>query len=232
MAVIFSDTWTGTNGDAWNAQWTKSGSQTTDIQSNEGRVVTGSSANDSTAMRCTDPLSAIDYTGVVKLKFTTITDGEFYYFIHFRGSSTFAGTPVCLANSYELRVIWYNPGTSIGVNFYEISGTGTKTYRNGADHLASTIAAGDSVWFKWEVGGAPTNRLRYRIWKDGDSEPGTWTNDWSGSVVADNRGSYMALIVQNGSTTTSEDLTFDGLSLDDGSTPHPIPPPNLSRWRV
>ncbi len=212
MASIFSETWTGSNGAGWPAQWTKSGSMTTDIQSNVGRVVSGTSSGAATAMRNTTALTATDYTGLVKVKVTNTTASGWYYFIHFRGSSTLTGTPVSLASSYELRLLWYAPNSSIGVNFYEINGAGSKTYRNGADHLNGTISAGDWVWLRWEVSGNPTSLLRYRLWKDGASEPGSWTNDWSASVVANNQGAYVALIAQNGDTT-SEDLAFDSLDI-------------------
>ena len=219
MATIFSDTWTGSNGDAWNAQWTKTGTLTADIQSNAGRIATGTSAYGSTGFETASALSSVNYTAVFKLKIVNTTDGGWFVFCHFRGSSGLTNTPLALPSSYEFRLLWYNPNSSIGVNFYEIDSGGNKTYRNGADHLGGTISAGDWIWFKFEVGGNPTSTLRYRIWKDGSSEPGTWTNDWASSVVANNQGDRFALIVQNGNDTTSEDVAFDDLTIDDGSVP-------------
>lgn len=211
MASIFSETWTGSNGAAWPAQWTKSGSQTTDIQSNAGRIVSGTTAYAATAMRNATALSATDYTGLVKVKVPNTTNGGWYYFLHFRGSSTFAGGPVSLASSYEFRLYWSAP--SLVLEFYEVNASGTKTYRNSAGNLSGVLSAGDFVWLRWEVAGNPTSMLRYRMWKDGSSEPGTWTNDWSSSVVANNQGAYVALIGQAGDAT-SEDLAFDSFDID------------------
>lgn len=209
---LLREGWSLTDGVAWPLDWTQSGPMVTDVQSGAGRIVTGTTANASTMFRNTVALASVDTNGLVRVKFTNITNGGFYYFIHIRGSSTMTGTPIALASSYELRLSWYNPTSAIGVNFYEIDGSGAKTYRNGADHLGGTIAAGDWVWLRWEVSGNPTSVFKYRIWKDGDAEPGTWTNDWSSSVVANYQGAYVGLVVQNGDTT-SEDLAFDDLGI-------------------
>lgn len=215
---IFGDNWQAAVASAWAGQWTKSGTQVTSQQRTGGRIVTGTTANASTGMRATLPINGGEYLkGRVRFTFPNVTSGGFYYFIHFGGAGALTSSPLALPNSYELRFYYYNVGTDIGIEFYEIDGAGAKTYRNGMDKVV--MVAGDSAWVEWEWGGAPTtDRLKLRVYKHGTNPDLVEWTDWSSSIVANNQGKDIALIIQNGDTTT-ENLEWNTLSISDTRDP-------------
>lgn len=60
-----------------------------------------------------------------------------------------------------------------------------------AKDVSSNFVAGDWWWTRIQVDGGATGNWRWRTWKDGDAEPGTWQNADSANTTV--RGGYVGV---------------------------------------
>src|SRR5689334_22288520 len=127
MTVVKSDSFTGSNGSAWNATtWPSTGvdsGATLDIQSNQGRMASGTTAYASVAAAVQPGVQNYE----VSYRFAIPTTREWYHFLQLRGGVLGNPGPRGLPSAYEVRFTYYAPNSSLGVNLYEINGSGTKT---------------------------------------------------------------------------------------------------------
>lgn len=206
MTVVFSETFTGTNSDPWDSsKWTTSaqGTGVVDIQSNAGRMeAEGSAYNSSRALA--DGASGMSsetdqrVTGTFQLN----DSSEQYVQIHLRHDGGWSGTGSTSDNSYwlEIRPIQFELTIFKNVS---ASATALDTQTSRPDYST------DLHHFIFECVGTT---IRGKVWKDGDSEPGTW--DVSATDSSHSSG-ILGFGIYNGNASTARTVTFDDIEVDD-----------------
>lgn len=116
-------------------------------------------------------------------------------------------------NGYFFLPDWATGGAQPKVFLFKRV-SGSFTLLNGTDH-GLTLVDGDFVWFKAEANGTT---LRWKAWKNGTSEPGSWTYSTTDSSVSS--AGYFGLYagynnLAQGSTTSS----CDDVTISDNSSP-------------
>ncbi len=191
-----SETWTGTNGNPWPAQWT-SGAGTTGadatIQTNAGQMVTGTVAAGYYRHLLNVALNAnlLVQTSVTFASVAAANSARI-----FLGGSTF--TNGVLNSGYELRLT-ANTNT---VALYSTDGAGAQTL---ITSFSFTFAAATVYQVKlMRIG----DFIGIRIWTGTETEGWTWTATSSLYTV-----SRLALGVLGGADPSSDTITFDTLSV-------------------
>lgn len=200
-----TESFTGANGSAWSATWTAGSSvagASSDIQSNAGRFVTGTTANAYARNRTTSPIAANSLiTG--KITFASIASTH-YGLVYVRGSSTFATGQPGLQSSYDVAFV--ASGGSAGVVLYRVGPTGVEV---GITSFAMTFVAGTQYSFK--ILTLTNGLIAVKCWATAGTEPSAW-----GLAATDTTytGTYMALAAQNdGAGGTSRTVTFDDIAI-------------------
>lgn len=88
-----------------------------------------------------------------------------------------------------------------------------------AKDVTSTYAPGQFWWTRLQVDGGATGNWRWRTWKDGDSEPGTWTNADSANTFI--RGGYVGVGLD--ATATGQHMDIGWFSVGTGGDAAPEP---------
>lgn len=206
-AALLADTFTGTNGAAWDTStWGSTrdatGSGTVTIQSNGGQMTGGG------RLVAVSNMAVTDFELTVKGSWNTLSskNPEIGWRV---GSSLATGTP---SNGY---VIQLGTGSGGNVQLFRISG-----YNTVGSAVTDTALNGASVsfWFKVRVVG--TNH-KVRWWPVGNTEPSTWQIDQTDT-------NYMGgkIMLSNWSSATT---TWDDLSVTDLSG---ITAPKSARWQT
>jgi RHS repeat-associated protein len=146
-------TWTSTN--------------TTDITTNgtSGLV----SLPSATAYYTRLPASVADQEGALRVKVSSLTG---------TGSVAYARIEtrfnVALANYYRFQTQFGASGT-VDMSLRRVNG-GTSTTLRTDTAVLTGLTAGSYIWVKWSVVNSGANVvLKYKLWKDGTAEPGTWS---------------------------------------------------------
>lgn len=203
MAVLASETWTGSNGAAWPAQWTGTlgSGATRTIQTNRGRLTPINSAWSGDARAYLDGMAATADVDIV-VNALAPSPGNIYFAVAARCD----GVPVDS----------FNPQTGYAVEFGEGNWTVKKhkdfartDLGSGSYALSSTVA----TWMRFQVQGTA---LRFRAWQDGATEPTSWTWTGTDSEIATGK---VWLAATNGETPSS--VSFDSLTVSSiaGGTP-------------
>jgi hypothetical protein len=216
VAVVATETWTGSNGAAWPGQWTTQlgTAAVADIQTNEGRLLTSTAAYSAGANALLSGMTAI-------------ADSEAYAEILFQNPLTeqygkvavrVSGLPAAATTDYPPNGYFAEiyPNASGSWNVQRVVGS-TKTSLATA---AYTTTAGTAVAVRLRVVGSVVS---FRIWNVGSSEPGTWTYTGTDGTPYSTAGKVF-MSAQNGGSTGAKAVIFDNLSVDDTTT-FLAPPP-------
>ena len=215
MAVILSDAFTGTNGDAWNASnWTTRTEGTTGsstIQTNRGRATAATGAyTGQYALGAPASGDADDFD--VTFSWADTSTGEQYLdFIYRCTTNATSGVP---GSAFMVEVS--NNSNKVGI--YSLDSGGA-------------ISTGIEVTSAG-VNDTNTHRMRIRVvgtqhkvkwWDDGSGEPGTWQIDETDPDGGGWTTGRVLLGKLNGAAGTSRSTDFDDFSLDDLITTDPAP---------
>lgn len=204
MTVVFSETFTGTNGDSWDSnKWTTGAlsSGVVDIQGNGGRMQ-AAGANYTSCRALADGTSGMSSIGDQRVTgtFQLADASEQYAQIYLRHDGGWGTGPVA-DNAYwiEIRPIQFELTL-----FKNVSGSAStlQTQTSRADYST------DLHHFIFECTGTT---IRAKVWNDSDSEPGSWdvsVTDTSHSSGILGFGQY------NGGATTARTVTFDDIEVD------------------
>jgi hypothetical protein len=205
MATLATETWTGTTGAAWPAQWTV-GWQTTfgTIQANAGRLTTSGAAWDTSNARITS-LSATNTEVLVTFTLSSVL--EHYPGVSVRASATNLASDANLpASGYTVvfGAAWgdYGLDRSDGTNKARVQ-TAFITWTANTAYKLRLRAVGSQV--------------QARVWLASAAEPSTWGIDYTdGSALG--AGTVRFNAQQGGATTPVKFITFDDLTVTDGAT--------------
>lgn len=220
MTIVFTETWTGTNGAAWPAQWTAS-SATNTIQSNQGRMICPTFGSSVSAYA---PLSP------------TLADCEaLLSFIPDASTLTVTTTlSVALRADGAGTASAKNPPTT-GVSLYLVSDGTSSSQRtvSGTTTFTNSGTAG-SAWTAGTVYNARIHivgtHIQMRWWDSSGSEPGTWALDSTNAAYPTSAGSLRLSFTGSGSST--HNIFVDDLTIDDLSSAASNPPPIRTINRV
>lgn len=204
MSNLASDTFTGSNGAAWSSTWTlgrnpNTGAVTPSIQSNRGRLTTGSAGsyngNDRISRRVniTAPVDA-----VALFSFQWTTGDEAYPSFWIRSTNTALDTQ----GGYAIEI---NKGSNTWKIIKSSSYAGTDLSSNQSKTWTTNV----KYWCRFGVVG---DLIRARIWDDGSSEPTTWTVSTTDSTHT-TAGSGCGISV-GGGAAASRTFDIDDFSLD------------------
>lgn len=200
MAVVFTETWTGTTGAAWGANWTttSTGGSVTDIQFNLGRLQTGATAWNS-------------YPRAYASGMPLMVDQE----IVFQFNIASPKVDEYLICGLRTNNTWYNAWPTVGYfvefdtnnNKVRVREATTSKVLGVVDHIFN-IGITFKVRFK-----AEGVKLYFKVWDLPATEPVSW--DWTGTdgeTISPGKVSFSA---QSGATGTMlfylDDLTIDNL---------------------
>lgn len=196
---IASDTFTGTNGDAWSGTWAAGQLDTGAsalIQSNAGRVTTGSAGGYAgMASRKVNLSNSTDQVWLMKFRWPT--GAECYPGIWLR-----AGNDALDAQSgycFQLN----RPASEWSV-FKSTSYVGT-------DLASGAFSFASNTWY-WVRCGVVGSALKLKIWADGASEPGAWT--WEGTDTTYAGAGRCGIRVGPGAAASAA-FDIDDFQLDD-----------------
>lgn len=199
MTTLFSETWTGSDGAAWNATtWPTidfTSSSTATIQTNSGEVNPGGAGFARVRILSNSGnMADVDLT----VQFILIGAGsEQYHAINVRhdGLWSSGGAGNNALNGYRFMV--YNG--FFAIDRY-LAGTATQ--------LGSAAKTWDTnPWFaRFQVQGTA---IRARVWQG--TEPGTWEVDTTDATHATG---ILSMVSLNGSSPTARPIRWDNLSVD------------------
>lgn len=209
MATLATETWTGTDGAAWPAQWTVTGTAT--ILSNKGRFTPSASAFASGRAYLSGMTAATD-TDVTVFVSRTTTTGQFAGVsicadnTIYSGTTTLPGTGYCVALNYGATTAGSN------VQLFRNSGGTSQT------QLGSTVAIAldGPVTYGVRIQRTGTT-IQCKVWDTAGAEPGSWTiSQTDGSPLAANK---VLLAWSNGSVAAARPGDWDNLTVTDGAAP-------------
>lgn len=222
MPLPYNETWTGTNGNAWSADWTTSATTagTVEIQSNTGRMTTGTNtAYGGYARALLADQGAADVD--IRVDLLAQQQAEMYPNLSFRTDRVWntGGSPVWPQNGYGLEIkIDLTAGNgswnieSVAANTRTPVPSGSATY---------TITNGDTVHLRLTASGTTVN---FRIWRNLESEPSTPTFTFTDSTHTSRTG--MGLGVNGGGGSGYQ------TSWEDLSVTVPAPTPVVPAWKA
>lgn len=199
--TLATETFTGTDGAGWAAQWVAgTGAATYTLSSNRGLVTPASSAN---------------AYGSRRLNLTSRADGELTGSIVLNNSAStgyawLRGSSDLLTDGYNLRM---NASGTLAVE-KKVSGV-----RTDIATFSKTLTAGTQYGWRIRVVGKYINA---RVWQWGFSEGKTW--DVAVTDTSVTAAGYAGIATINDATTTPRTVTFDDIIYTDGAG---ITGPNL-----
>lgn len=212
-ALPVAETWTGTDGAAWPAQWAiDAGSGATSaIASNRGRLVTPTTGTYTTiAARLAGMPVSTDQELLVTVTPPTIASGaEAYTIFHLRSNGVAGGNPWEPQTGYAL---WVHRRTTNDYQVYiykYVAGVGTLL--SAQVTVASTWPATFKVRFQ-----AIGSTIRAKVWS-GTDEP-AWTVTATDSSIASGRATLVAV---KGAQATVLNFDYDDLTVTATSTAPP-----------
>jgi hypothetical protein len=218
VAIIFSDTFTGTDGAAPAADWTVSGTTgaTETIQSNALQLHTGTLGTFSDVSRVIltkTGTTLADFEVLVSFVFTTTFPPTYSFCIFGRGSGDW--------NNNDNPDTWckaeISTDGSVSLGYRLASGTKTTIVSGGAGTVTG-LAAGQPFFCRYRQTGTS---IAAKWWKNDGGvtpEPASWT--LSGTQTAVTAAGKIQIRNLGGNAATSLDLSLDNFSLDNlvGST--------------
>lgn len=195
---VFSEAWTGTDGDAWDAsKWVDQAtadSSILDIQSNRGRMVADGAAY--THTRASANMSAIGTTRVTGTLELASTNEQFTVMAVNHDGTWSGGDP---HNAYWVQ---FQPGNS-EINIQR-NDAGTNTQ---LDSVSFTFAATTLYQYivERDVG---SGLIRIKFWEDGTAEPTAWTLSVTDTTYT---SGVVSLRMVNGNAGTAETSHWDNL---------------------
>jgi chitodextrinase len=201
-SVLFSDSWTGSDGAPWGTAWTTSNaSGTVDIQSNAGRLA----FNDVSGAYARAQLSGV----------TAAADSEVVTSYAWSSNTARTYTDVFLRGSGGWRNA-YRPTSGYGVELQSDSRTVLlmKTV-NGTTTTLQSVSAQQLTtgkqWLRLRVSGST---VQFKIWSDGQSEPAGWAATATDTSVTTS-GQLFVSEVRSSSNVGAKAISLDDLSLND-----------------
>lgn len=209
MTVLTSETWTGSDGAAWPAQWdtsNNSASSTTTIQGNRGRCTTSGvgSFNGFCLVRLTPTPAFTDFDATIDLTLTDVNES----FPVIRWRDDFASPQ----NGWQIQLLT----ASNILRFGKIrAGNSAAGYPLTA---TPTFALNDTWRFRIRCSGGT---VQAKYWKPASaSEPGPWDFSVADPEFANNKN--FALQFTEGSAAAARTCEWDNLTISDAD----IGPPN------
>jgi hypothetical protein len=199
-SVVFSDTFTAGDGSAWSAPWlTNATNGSATVAGQAGRLaiddVSGASAR---AQLTTAPQSDADL--LLSYRWSAATPGA-YLTVYLRGSGGWQNT--------------YRPRSGYGVQLTSSSSSVTVQKNvNGTLSTLRTVSGAQSVstatqWLRLRVVGST---IQFRIWTDGQAEPGTWrSTDTDTGVTA--AGQVFVSVNRAGANVGAKSVMVDDVTL-------------------
>jgi hypothetical protein len=192
-----SETWTGTNGDAWPSPWVISGGAggSADIQSNQGRMIAPTTNFEATRAEW---VTQADGVLTVTMTLTNPVNVQ-YPAVVFRGDAWNTSTGGDPTNGYFAEYEAF-AGT---LRIIKVT-AGSRTTLGSFSHAASN---GVDVHLKVY---AVESTICARIWNDGSGEPSTWGID-----VVDSAHTTGFWALTQGGQGSNGVITWDSLTLED-----------------
>lgn len=210
MTTLATETWTGTDGAAWPAQWTTTGvpagtGSSATIQSNAGRLTYPTVAGyvDGPIKYLNGMSASRDFDITVTVTFATIQ--EEYLQVMGRVSAD-------AAEGYGVNLYPHNGTTTCGLVRWDTT--------NGITGLTGDLAAGTwtaGVPRKVRVQGVG-DTIRVKVWDASGSEPGAWLGSATDTLYT-SRSGRVAVKNGTGASTSGSFATLDDLTVTDGSAP-------------
>lgn len=212
------ETFTGTDASPWPSQWSalqlSGSSASSTIQSNAGRLATGTDAY--ACIR--EYLSGMSAQADTDLSFTFKVGSQTNtgLWLSLSSDNTVASNQTNLAQNCYAVFIGVNPTAANGsFAVYSIVNNGTPTtFTTGT----VTVTAGTTYGMRFQRSGTV---IRFRIWDSSTSEPASWT--WSGTDTGTQPpAGKISFAYGNSNDTTSRYVDFDGVivaSPSAGSSP-------------
>jgi hypothetical protein len=217
MALPYSHTWTGTNGDPWSADWTtsNSGGTTLDIQSNQGRILTGSLggyADYGRALLADQGEADFDET----VDIVVGVQEEKYANVGFRTDRAWhASNAAWPQNGYGVE-FGVHPTPASG--FWSVERVDASSRTGLSGQTSYTMTAGDTVHVNVRCDGGD---VEVRIWKNAEGKPGSATYSFTDSTHDTRTGHQVGL---NGGGGATDDIYFDNLAIDPIGAPPVVQP--------
>jgi hypothetical protein len=206
MAIIATETWTGTNGDPWNAStWAEasaSGTGAVTIQTNTGQMVVDSGGYGRSRLTMSD---LADFEALVSFAQTSVT-GWSAFQMHVRTDTAWSGGDP--TNGYIIYAVGGADASSQSLVLDKIV-AGTPTNIVFGAYTASGTAA---TWLRVRLVGTS---IKARAWKDGTAEPGTWNIDQTDADLSTGKIGLSAF------ATAAITVNWDTLTVDDLVTGSP-----------
>lgn len=208
-AAAFSETWTGTTGSAWPAQWSTvavggAAGYSATIQANTGQMIPGTVGYGGIR-----EYAASAKTGDFDLTvtFTAANQGEAYdAIVTNTDGSVNSGNSFYPNNGYHLEIGNNSTPTACYLKLLKYSaGTSTTLVNN----VTKTITAGTAYRIHYQRTGTT---LQFRMWQLGNSEPSTWDGTATDSSMLTYGGLHLA--AGNGSAGTAMTVNWDDLTVN------------------
>lgn len=207
MALPFAETWTGSNGAAWPADWTTTGSAgvTVDIQSNQGRTRTGAVgayADYCRGLLTDQAVADFDLTVDVVVG----AQAEKYPNIGFRTDRAWNASEFSWpANGYGVEL---GISATAGTSFWAIDRVDADTRTSLSGQITYTMTTGDTLHVNIRCAG---DVVQFRLWKNSESKPAAPT--YSFNDATHNTRTGHGLAIQGGNSATNIDVSYDNLSI-------------------
>jgi hypothetical protein len=208
LQTYATETFTGTNGAAWPAQWTTAVNTggVVDIQTNTGRLVSspGSYTLDNKAyLNGMTAVKNMDIT--LDVSFPDVTN-EQYLFIFLRSDDTVAANVP--PNGYELLIKPWN-----GVDTFAVRKKVSNVNTNISGDLnlgAFTASTAKRVRFQ-----VIDDTLKVKVWDPAGAEPGTWFWSATDNSLSANTGKVL-LQMNSGNAAASRTVNIDNITVTNG----------------
>lgn len=216
--TLATETWTGSNGAAWSAQWTLNkdagfnppGGGAFSIQSNAGRVVTGATVYSFPRAYLSGMSSVTDCD--LTFDFTLAAIAEEYILVGLSCDNLqFGGNVWYPQNGYCVRMMPGENSWSL-----EVYSGNTERFGQGTSFAATgafTFAASTTYKVRMKRTGG---QIQFKIWAASGSEPSTWNGDWTDPTPLS--AGKVLLSPCNGGDGVARTFTFDNLTVTDGGT--------------
>lgn len=208
MTTLATETWTGTTGAAWPAQWTRTGDtgNASTIQANRGRLTTGT-AQYATAVATIGTMTATSDTDVTVSVYPAATATAQWAFVRIKGTGV-GGAAWTPSTGYQLWL--YNGGANTSaISLIRYNSDGSEvSFADSVAGPAWSTTSGLTVRLQY-LG----TTLRYKVWTTGGAEPGSWNGTFTDSGVANGKVSLITTV--DGAAAKSVD--WDDLTVTDGA---------------
>lgn len=214
MATLATETWTGTTGAAWPAQWTSfttlgtGGSST--LQANAGRLTTpvGSASYPSQSAYLSGMAATPDTDLVVSFRGTVSAVEQYVALAVDVQSTTSSSVAAWMPSTGYALLMSYGATASVSaIDLYKPETNGSTSLQTSSVTLTGTTQY--TVRFQ-RIGSA----IRARIWATGSSEPATWNINYTDASPA--AAGKVRLTAIPGAVATARSFDFDDLTVTDG----------------